>query len=134
MKNTLLQFLLAISLLLAYVVPSPAIEAALPNTEGIKIKADTIGYDKTSDSYNATGKVRIDWSGIILFADTVSLRQNDNQAVAEGNVLFIKGENTLQGTRATMDLETDKGEIQDASLFVKRGNFPLRQKTAENGR
>ena len=135
MKNSLLQFLLAISLLFACVVPSPALEAAPPNTEGIKIKADTIGYDKNSDSYNATGKVRIDWSGIILFADTVSLRQKDNLAVAEGNVLFINGENTLQGTRASMDMETAKGEIQDAALFVKNGNFRLTgeklQKTGE---
>ncbi|MDD2337971.1 MAG: LPS assembly protein LptD [Geobacteraceae bacterium] len=125
MKNTLLQFLVASSLLLVFVVPSPAFEAALPNSEGIKIKADTIGYDKNSDSYNATGKVRIDWSGVILFADSVSLRQKDNEAVAEGNVLFIKGENTLKGTRASIDMETEKGEIQNASLFVKKGNFRL---------
>ena len=131
MKNSLLQLLFAISLLFACVVPSPALEAALPNTEGIKIKADTIGYDKNSDEYNATGKVRIDWSGIILFADAVSLRQKDNLAVAEGNVLFIKGENTLQGTRATMDMETDKGEIQDAALFVKNGNFRLTGKSLQ---
>jgi len=131
MKNSLLQFLLAVSLLFACVVPSTALEAALPDSEGIKIKADTIGYDKNSDSYNATGKVRIDWSGIILFADTVSLQQQNNQAVAEGNVLFIKGENTLQGTRASMDMETAKGEIQDAALFVKNSNFRLTGKTLQ---
>jgi len=131
MKNFLRQFLLALSLLLACVVPSPALESMLPDSGGIKINADTVGYDKDSDSYNATGKVRIDWSGIILFADTVSFRQQDNQAVAEGNVLFIKGENTLEGTRATIDMETDKGEIQDATLFVKNGNFRLTGKTLQ---
>ena len=131
MKKFLRQFLLASSLLLAGVVPSPAIESMLPDTGGIKINADTVGYDKDSDSYNATGKVRIDWSGIILFADTVSFRQQDNQAVAEGNVLFIKGDNTLEGTRATIDMETDTGEIQDATLFVKNGNFRLTGKTLQ---
>ncbi|RQW85028.1 MAG: LPS-assembly protein LptD [Geobacter sp.] len=131
MKNILRQFLLASSLLLACVVPSPALESMLPDSGGIKINADTVGYDKDSDAYNATGKVRIDWSGIILFADTVSFRQQDNQAVAEGNVLFIKDENTLEGTRATIDMETDKGEIQDATLFVKNGNFRLTGKTLQ---
>lgn len=125
MKKSLRQLLLTLCLLLACVGPSPATEAALPDASGIQIKADTIGYDKNSDSYNASGKVRIDWSGIILFADTVSLRQQENLAVAEGNVLFIKEENTLQGSQATMDLATQLGEIQDATLFVKTGNFRL---------
>jgi len=125
MKITLRQFLLTLCLLLACVVPSPAAESTLPDASGIQIKADTIGYDKTSDSYNASGKVRIDWSGIILFADTVSLRQQENLAIADGNVLFIKDENTLQGSQATMDLATQQGEIQDATLFVKSGNFRL---------
>lgn len=125
MKKTLRKSLLTLCLLLACVVPSPATESALPDPSGIQIKADSIGYDKTNDSYNASGKVRIDWSGIILFADTVSLRQQDNRAIADGNVLFMKDENTLQGSQATMDLATQQGEILDATLFVKSGNFRL---------
>ncbi|MRR55223.1 MAG: LPS-assembly protein LptD [Deltaproteobacteria bacterium] len=136
MKKSLRQFLLALCLLLACVVPSRATESALPDASGIQIKADSIAYDKNSDSYNASGKVRIDWSGIILFADTVSLRQQENRAVADGNVLFIKDENTLQGSQANMDLATQQGEIQDATLFVKNGNFRLTgkklQKTGDN--
>ncbi|MHC1697225.1 MAG: LPS-assembly protein LptD [Geobacteraceae bacterium] len=136
MKKSLRQFLLTCCLLFAGVVPSPAIESSSPDAGGIQIKADTIGYDKNSDAYNATGKVRIDWSGIILFADSVSLRQQENRAVADGNVLFIKGENTLQGSQATMDLATQQGDIQDATLFVKSGNFRLTgkklQKTGED--
>jgi LPS-assembly protein len=125
MKTSLRQFLFTGSLLLGCVVPSLASETVLPDSGGVQIKADSIAYDQSSEAYKATGKVRIDWSGIILFADTVSLRQQDNQAVAEGNVLFIKDENTLQGTRAAMDLETQQGEITDAALFVKEGNFRL---------
>jgi LPS-assembly protein len=135
MKKSLRQFLLSFSLLLACVVPSPAFESTLPEAGGVKIKADSIGYDKTSNTYNASGRVRIDWSGIILFADNVSLREQDNQAIAEGNVLFLKDENTLQGSRATMDMTTNQGEIDDATLFVKNGNFRLSgkklQKTGE---
>jgi LPS-assembly protein len=125
MKTSLRHFLFTGSLLLGCVVPSLASEAVLPDSGGVQIKADSIAYDQSSEAYHATGKVRIDWSGIILFADSVSLRQQDNQAVAEGNVLFIKDENTLQGTRAAIDLETEQGEITDAALFVKEGNFRL---------
>ncbi len=125
MKNSLVQFLVTCFMLLAAVSPSPALEAALPDSSGVRIKADEIGYDKKTDSYNAVGTVRIDWSGIILFADTVSLRQQDNLAVAEGNVLFVKDENTLRGSRASVNLETEQAEIEDASMFVKEGNFRL---------
>jgi LPS-assembly protein len=131
MKNSLLQFLLTVFLLFASVVSSPALETTSPDPGGVNIKADTIGYDKNTDSYNATGKVRIDWSGVILFADTVSLRQEDNLAVAEGNVLFVKDENTLRGSRAEVNLVTEKGEISDATLFVKDGNFRLSGKTLQ---
>jgi LPS-assembly protein len=131
MKKPLSQFLIAFFLLLASVVSSPALETASPESGGVNIKADTIGYDKSTDSYNATGKVRIDWSGVILFADTVSLRQEDNLAVAEGNVLFVKDENTLQGSRAAVNLVTEKGEISDATLFVKNGNFRLSGKSLQ---
>jgi LPS-assembly protein len=131
MKTSLRQFLFTGALLLGCVVPSLASEAVLPDSGGVQIKADSIAYDQSSEAYKATGKVRIDWSGIILFADTVFLRQQDNQAVAEGNVLFIKDENTLRGTSASMDLETEQGEINDAALFVKEGNFRLTGKTLQ---
>lgn len=131
MKKFLLQSLLTVLLSSATVISSPAPGNALPDSGGVNIKADTIGYDKNTESYNATGKVRIDWSGVVLFADTVSVRQKDNLAVAEGNVLFVKDDNTLQGTHAEMDLATEQGEISNATLFVKQGNFRLSGKTLQ---
>lgn len=119
------RLLLAFLLVLVYSAASHAFEAALPVPGGLDVKADSIAYDQKTDSYEAVGKVRIDWSGIIMFADRVELRQSDNQAVAQGNVLFRKGENTLAADRVVLDMETSKAEVENGSLFVKEGNFRL---------
>jgi len=111
--------------LLSFPLPSHAIEADLSSGGAVKIVADSIGYDKKEDRYNAAGKVRIDWSGTTMYADTVSLRQSDNLATADGNVLFVKGDDTLRGDRAALNLETEKGEITNGKLFIKQGNFRL---------
>lgn len=125
MKKLSSQLLFASLLLLTFCAASHASETNLLGPGGLKVKADSITYDKKTDTYDATGKVRIDWSGVILFADEVTLRQSDNLATAEGNVLFRKGEDTLHADRVTLDLETAKGEVSNGRLFVKQGNFRL---------
>jgi len=125
MKKLSSQLLFASLLLLTFCAASHASETNLMGPGGLKVKADSITYDKKTDTYDATGKVRIDWSGVIMFADEVTLRQSDNLATAEGNVLFRKGEDTLHADRVTLDLETAKGEVSNGRLFVKQGNFRL---------
>ncbi|MRR57936.1 MAG: LPS-assembly protein LptD [Deltaproteobacteria bacterium] len=125
MKKLSSQLLFASLLLLTLCAASHASETNLIGPGGLNVKADSITYDKKTDTYDATGKVRIDWSGVIMFADEVTLRQSDNLATAEGNVLFRKGEDTLHADRVTLDLETAKGEVSNGRLFVKQGNFRL---------
>lgn len=125
MKKLSSQLLFASLLLLAFCAVSHASETNLMGSGGLKVKADSITYDKKTDTYDATGKVRIDWSGVIMFADEVILRQSDNLATAEGNVLFRKGDDTLHADRVILDLETAKGEVSNGRLFVKQGNFRL---------
>jgi LPS-assembly protein len=91
----------------------------------LRIKADRIGYDVRNDAYTASGKVRIDWSGSSLFADTVSLLQSGTLATADGNILVQKDDNTILGDSASLNMETGKGEITNGRLFVKQGNFRL---------
>jgi len=125
MKKLSSQLLFASLLLLTFCAASQAADADLLGPGGLKVKADSITYDKKTDTYDATGKVRIDWSGVIMFADEVTLRQSDNLATAQGNVFFRKGEDTLNADRVTLDLETAKGEVSNGRLFVKQGNFRL---------
>ncbi len=110
--------------------------AAAGTPDGIKITADSIGYDKKDDSYNASGSVRIEWNGAVLTSDTATLSNRDSQATAVGNVLIEKGEDTLSADSASLNLDSQLGELTNGNLFVKRGNFHVfgaeMQKTGEN--
>ncbi|HOI15242.1 MAG TPA: LPS assembly protein LptD [Geobacteraceae bacterium] len=123
MRDIPSRILLSVLFLLAGVSPCVALEANVTESGVMKIKADSIGYDARSDSYTATGKVRIDWSGATMFADTVSLLQKGTLANAEGNILVKQDENTIHGDNASFNLETGKGEITNGRLFVQQGNF-----------
>jgi LPS-assembly protein len=123
MKKLIAQLTLLTALLTTTAGLAPAAETDLAAPGGVKINADSIGYDKKTDSYVATGNVRIDWSGMMLFADQVSVRQSDNLATAQGNILVRKNEDTLSGEQATLNLDTQQGEVTEGKLFVKQGNF-----------
>jgi LPS-assembly protein len=136
MRDIPSRFLLSFLFLLASASPSVALETNSAGSGEMRINADSIGYDARNDSYTATGKVRIDWSGTSLFADSVSLLQRGTLATADGNVRVLKEDNTIHGDSASIDLETGKGEITNGRLFVPQGNFRLSgrklQKTGPN--
>ena len=110
--------------------------AAAETSDGVKITADSIGYDKKDETYRASGKVRIEWNGAVLTSDGATLRDRDSQATATGNVLIEKGEDTLRADAVSLNLDTQLGQITNGALFIKRGNFRLSGaemlKTGEN--
>lgn len=136
MTKNLSLFFVSLLLVLVCAGALPAAEVDTASAGGMKITADSITYDKKTETYEAVGKVRIDWSGMIMFADEVSLNQSDNLANARGNILFRKGEDTLEAERFSLDLGTERGEISKGRLFLTQGNFRLSgdllRKTGEN--
>jgi len=125
------RLLLPVILLLTGIDPCHALQVEAPASDELRIKADTIGYNARKDSYTATGKVRIDWQGSTMFADSVSLLQKGVMASADGNVLVRKDDNTIQGDSAFLNLETGKGEINNGRLFIPQGNFRISGKKME---
>ncbi len=123
LKSSILHAAVLATLLMT---PVGAVSAAEPDPSGpagVKINADSIGYNQKTDSYEATGNVRIDWSGMVLFADQVSVRQQDNLATAQGNILVRKNDDTLSGDQASLNLDTAQGSVTNGRLFIKQGNF-----------
>lgn len=112
------------------------LSATAETQDGIRITADSIGYDKKDETYRASGNVRIEWNGAVLTSDGATLRNSDSQATATGNVLIEKGDDTLRAESVSLNLDSQLGEISNGNLFVKRGNFHLlgaeMQKTGEN--
>jgi LPS-assembly protein len=118
--------LLPLCLLLGVAFPWEARSAELPAGTGVRITADTLGYDQKSESYEAKGNVNIRWDGTTLTADSAEVRQRENDAVAGGNVVLRRGSDLLRADRLTVNYATDLGEVENGDLFTARGNFHVR--------
>ncbi len=105
--------------------------ASQAQTGSISIQADSLTYEKSSDSYKAIGDVKLEWDDASLFADSALLNQGDNTAEADGKVFLKRNNDTLQTEHLTLDLETGKGMATDGYLFMKQGNFHLRGEKME---
>ncbi|HEX5773976.1 MAG TPA: LptA/OstA family protein, partial [Geomobilimonas sp.] len=108
--------------------PRFATAAEVQESAGVKIQADTLSYDVPSDTYEATGNVELHWDGATLFADKASLRQSTGDADATGGVRLLKNGDTLASERLSLNLESQKGEAENAELFYKQKNFRMQSR------
>jgi LPS-assembly protein len=124
----------ACALLSYLLLCAPLAHAALPLPEGgqeVTIKADTLSVDVPTDQYRAQGGVRIEQDGVSLLADSVIYSRLSGQAVAEGAVFFERDGDTLKGDRLSLNLVSQKGELSNGELFVKKSNFHVRAQRLE---
>jgi LPS-assembly protein len=106
--------------------PKPAEEA---DDEGeVRIRADTFGGEKGIFHYR--GFVDLNSGDIRIQADTLDFHQTAKEdgttaqhVVAEGNVVFMRGEERLAGRRLEMDLGKGAGIFEDARGYVSPGVF-----------
>jgi len=107
--------------------PKPAEEA--DEDEGdVRIRADTFGGEKGLFHYR--GFVDLQSGDVRIQADTLDFQQTpkadgttDQQIVAEGNVVFMRGDERLAGRRLEMDLNKGSGFFEDARGYVSPGVF-----------
>ena len=124
----------ACALLSYLLLGAPLAHAALPLPEGgkeVTIKADTLSVDVPTDQYRAQGGVRIEQDGVSLLADSVIYSRLSGEAVAEGAVFFERDGDTLKGDRLALNLISQKGELSNGELFVKKTNFHVRAQRLE---
>ena len=123
--------------LLPYLLFSVALAHGEPvASEKVTLKADTLSVDTPSETYHAEGNVQISQKGASLLADSVIYRRLTGDALAEGDVVLERGDDTIKGTQLSLNLLSQKGELLNGELFIKKSNFRLRadrlQKTGED--
>jgi LPS-assembly protein len=101
---------------------------AAAKAKEVTIKADTLAVDVPADSYRAKGSVHIIQDGVSLLADSVIYRRLTGDALAEGNVFMEKDGDTVKGDRLSLNMISQKGEVQNGELFLKKPNFRLKGK------
>jgi LPS-assembly protein len=110
-------------------LPAGARAAEIPAEVGsIGLKADSISHDNEKNLFQAKGNVEATWDGTTLLSDTLQVRQDDNEAVAEGKVILRKEGAELTGDRMRVNYVTQQGEVDNGSLFISQRNFHVRGK------
>ena len=121
--------------LLSYLLLSAPLAHAAPiaadSGKEVNLKADTLSIDVPADKYRAQGTVRIEQDGISLLADSVIYSRLSGDALAEGDVFFERNGDTLRGDRLSLNLISQRGELMNGELFVKKQNFRVRAQRLE---
>lgn len=115
-----------VALFLMICLPLSASAADLPAGGEVKVKADSISYDKEKDLHQAEGNVEIRWDRFTLFSDSAFVRQGENEAVAEGKVRLLTNGDILKSDRLRVNYVTGQGEAENGDLFIKQQNFHVR--------
>lgn len=93
--------------------------------DGIRIKADAMDHDQTTDIITTRGNVEMQWQGATLTSDNATYDRAQQLITATGNVLIVKGGDTIKGESVTVDLESGRGELAKGIIFLKQNNMHI---------
>lgn len=120
-----LLILLAACLASVQAAPCRAEDAIRTNAADIVIKADTMSNDQQDGTIRASGSVNMLWEGISLRANRATYQPGTKILNAEGYVIIRKGDDILTGEKVTLNLETGRGELENASVSVQQTNATI---------
>ncbi|HIK15111.1 MAG TPA: DUF3769 domain-containing protein [Leptolyngbyaceae cyanobacterium M33_DOE_097] len=87
-----------------------------PGTAGVlEVTADSQEYDSVRQVFTATGNVSMRFQGALLEADRVQVNLVNRQAVAEGKVSLVRGNQILRGGRFEYNFVQGVGTVLNAS-------------------
>jgi lipopolysaccharide assembly outer membrane protein LptD (OstA) len=109
-------------------VPAPSF-AQQEAGEPIRIRADSLEYERPRDLYVAKGHVEVENGPRRLRADWVVFSRATGRGVASGDVMLSDGRDTLHTSFAEFDVENLQGVLFEARFDVPSGN--LRMEGAE---
>jgi LPS-assembly protein len=100
------------------------------------LESDELNHDQQLDRYVARGNVQLSNANKKLTADEIHYDHKTQRALARGHVVLTIGQDTLSGSRLEIDLNSQVGFVENATLFLKENNFHITankiEKTGEN--
>ncbi len=102
----------------------------------VDITADRIEYDSAANTYTARGNVHVKEATRTVDADYVFLDDTTKDVTAAGNVVYEDMGDRIEAERMQINLETKKGDLEKARVFIKTGNVYINgqeiEKTGES--
>jgi LPS-assembly protein len=107
--------------------PGEVKKDAVPEDE-VRIRANVSESERNHTSYRGfvdlrAGDTRIQADKLDMYEERKPDGKASQTLVAEGNVVFMRGEERLSGRRLTMDLTASTGVFEDAVGYVQPGVF-----------
>jgi lipopolysaccharide assembly outer membrane protein LptD (OstA) len=99
--------------------------------ERVQIYAETMSYDQTLQVYRAQGDVEVIQGDRVLKADKVVYSVVTKDAEAAGDVSLVEGEDVLTCDAMKLNLETQMGSLDEATIYLKKDNFHITGKHVE---
>jgi len=88
----------------------------------VQIIADQVEHNRAANTYTARGNVEVREATRTLFADYIFLDDNTRDVTAEGNVIYEDLGDRIEAERMQLNLETKKGTLEKARVYIKTGN------------
>jgi LPS-assembly protein len=136
MKKSLIGVLMAMVVLSSVycVAPAAADEDKIGGTmksiadskEPVTVQADSLRYDRKTDTYFAEGHVKISQKGYTLTSEKATLNEGTGDAEATGKARLVSPDNVVFAEVIKVNFNTKLGVIEQGNIFVKNGNYRIK--------
>lgn len=89
------------------------------------LEADSVYYDRATDTYAAEGRAILSQPGKKIIADSLVMNRADMKISARGNVEIYVEDDFLKSDAVEVDLSNETGEIQMGYIFIRQNNFHI---------
>lgn len=89
------------------------------------IRADAMSQSQEDDTVTADGNVRVEWGTMTMTSRRATYNRETRIMNAFGDVVIVKGDQTLRGESATWDLNSGRGEMIHGDASLKNSSLTL---------
>lgn len=89
------------------------------------LEADSVYYDRNTDTYAAEGRAILSQPGKKIIADSLVMNRATMKVEARGNVELYVEEDILKSDAVEVDLNNETGEIKMGYIFIRKNNFHI---------
>ncbi len=102
-----------------------AIKSIANAKEPVTIQADSLRYDRKTNTYFADGHVKITQKGYTLTSDKATLNEKTGDAEASGKAWLVSPDNIVFADVIKVNFNTKLGVIKKGKILVKKGNYHI---------
>lgn len=89
------------------------------------LEADSVYYDRATDTYAAEGRAILSQPGRKIIADSLVMNKTEMKVAARGNVEVYVDEDILKSEAVDIDLTSETGDIKMGYIFIRKNNFHI---------